>query len=46
MIRGLGLIENISDIEHIVIGAENGVPIFVRQWPRSKSAMPFGSVRW
>ena len=31
VIRGLGLIENISDIEHIVIGAENGVPIFVRQ---------------
>ena len=31
VIRGLGLIENVSDIEHIVIGAENGVPIFVRQ---------------
>ena len=30
-VRGLGLIENISDIEHIVIGAENGVPLFVRQ---------------
>src|SRR4029453_9753791 len=31
VIRGLGLIENVTDIEHIVIGAENGVPIFVRQ---------------
>ena len=31
VLRGLGLIENLSDIEHIVIGAENGVPIFVRQ---------------
>src|SRR5213596_3164687 len=31
VIRGLGLIENVHDIEHIVIGAENGVPIFVRQ---------------
>jgi copper/silver efflux system protein len=31
VIRGLGLIENVSDVEHIVIGAENGVPIFVRQ---------------
>src|SRR3989441_2274844 len=31
VIRGLGLIENVHDIEHIVIGAENGVPIFVKQ---------------
>src|SRR5499433_1475110 len=31
VIRGLGLIENVHDIEHIVIGAENGVPIFIRQ---------------
>ena len=31
VVRGLGLIERISDIEQIVIGAENGVPIFVRQ---------------
>src|SRR5206468_3499593 len=30
VIRGLGLIENVHDIEHIVVGAENGVPIFVR----------------
>ena len=31
VVRGLGLIERVSDIEQIVIGAENGVPIFVRQ---------------
>ena len=31
VIRGLGLIERVSDIEQIVLGAENGVPIFVRQ---------------
>jgi Cu(I)/Ag(I) efflux system membrane protein CusA/SilA len=31
VIRGLGLIERPSDIEQIVVGAENGVPIFVRQ---------------
>src|SRR5262249_45209791 len=31
VIRGLGLIERTSDIEQIVIGADNGVPIFVRQ---------------
>jgi Cu(I)/Ag(I) efflux system membrane protein CusA/SilA len=31
VIRGLGLIENVHDIEQIVIGAENGIPIFVRQ---------------
>src|SRR5262245_28799458 len=31
VIRGLGLIERLSDIEQIVIGAENGIPVFVRQ---------------
>jgi Cu(I)/Ag(I) efflux system membrane protein CusA/SilA len=31
VIRGLGLIERLSDIEQIVIGTENGIPIFVRQ---------------
>src|SRR5712692_3134822 len=31
VVRGLGLIESIKDIEQIVVGAEGGVPIFVRQ---------------
>jgi copper/silver efflux system protein len=31
VIRGLGLIARLSDIEQIVIGAEDGIPIFVRQ---------------
>jgi Cu(I)/Ag(I) efflux system membrane protein CusA/SilA len=31
VVRGLGLIQGVTDIGHIVIGAENGVPIFVRQ---------------
>lgn len=31
VVRGLGLIERLSDIEQIVIGSENGVPIFVHQ---------------
>ncbi len=31
VIRGLGLVENVRDLEQIVVGAENGVPIFVRQ---------------
>ena len=31
VVRGLGLIERVSDIEQIVIGAEHGVPIFLRQ---------------
>ncbi len=31
VIRGLGLIEGVKDIERIVVGAEGGVPIFVRQ---------------
>src|SRR6266568_5625513 len=31
VIRGLGLIESARDLEQVVIGADNGVPIFVRQ---------------
>src|SRR5258705_5191413 len=31
VIRGLGLVERASDLEQVVIGADNGVPIFVRQ---------------
>src|SRR5437667_298433 len=31
VVRGLGLIENTKDIEQIVVGAEHGVPIYVRQ---------------
>ena len=31
VIRGLGLIEGVKDIEQVVVGAEGGVPIFVRQ---------------
>src|ERR671937_44256 len=31
VVRGLGLIENTRDLEDVVVGAENGVPIFVRQ---------------
>jgi Cu(I)/Ag(I) efflux system membrane protein CusA/SilA len=36
VVRGLGLIEGVSDIENIVIGAENGTPIFVRQVAEAK----------
>jgi copper/silver efflux system protein len=31
VVRGLGLIEKLADVEQIVVGAESGVPIFVRQ---------------
>jgi Cu(I)/Ag(I) efflux system membrane protein CusA/SilA len=31
VVRGLGLIEKVTDIETVVVGAENGVPIYVRQ---------------
>ena len=31
VVRGLGLIERVGDLEQVVIGAENGVPIFLRQ---------------
>ncbi|MGH7365526.1 MAG: efflux RND transporter permease subunit [Candidatus Rokuibacteriota bacterium] len=31
VIRGLGLVESPADLENTVIGAENGVPIYLRQ---------------
>jgi copper/silver efflux system protein len=31
VVRGLGLIESPRDLEQVVVGAENGIPIFVRQ---------------
>jgi copper/silver efflux system protein len=31
MVRGVGLIESVEDIEHIVIGASGGVPVYVEQ---------------
>src|SRR5437870_9124287 len=31
VVRGLGLIESVKDVEQVVVGAEHGVPIFVRQ---------------
>ncbi|MEP6961682.1 MAG: CusA/CzcA family heavy metal efflux RND transporter, partial [Acidobacteriota bacterium] len=30
IVRGLGLIQSVADIEHIVVGAKAGVPIYVR----------------
>jgi Cu(I)/Ag(I) efflux system membrane protein CusA/SilA len=34
MVRGLGLIESTHDIENIVVGAKNGVPIYVKDVAR------------
>ena len=31
VVRGLGLIERVADVEQIVVGAENGIPIYVSQ---------------
>ena len=31
VVRGLGLIESVADVERIVVAAENGVPIYVGQ---------------
>src|SRR5213596_982285 len=31
VVRGLGLIKNVRDVEDIVVGAEGGVPIFIKQ---------------
>lgn len=30
VVRGLGLVESVADVENIVIGANNGTPIYVR----------------
>lgn len=30
VVRGLGLVESVADVESIVIGADNGTPIYVR----------------
>ena len=30
VVRGLGLVESVTDVENIVIGADNGTPIYVR----------------
>src|SRR3982751_6057294 len=30
VVRGVGLIESVADVENIVIGAPNGIPIYVR----------------
>src|ERR687884_520768 len=31
VVRGIGLIESVTDVENIVIGAQNGTPIYVKQ---------------
>src|SRR2546425_3033399 len=31
VVRGLGLVESVKDLEQVVVGAENGVPVYVRQ---------------
>jgi copper/silver efflux system protein len=41
VIRGLGLIEGVQDIEQIVISAANGVPIFLRQVAEVKVGAAF-----
>ena len=47
VIRGLGLIERLSDIEQIVIGAENGVPDLRAPGRRGQeSGMPSGPAPW
>jgi Cu(I)/Ag(I) efflux system membrane protein CusA/SilA len=31
VVRGLGLVENVADLERVVVGVENGVPIYLKQ---------------
>jgi copper/silver efflux system protein len=30
VVRGIGLVESVADVENVVVGAENGTPIYVR----------------
>jgi Cu(I)/Ag(I) efflux system membrane protein CusA/SilA len=41
IVRGLGLIENTDDIEHVVIGAPRGTPVFVRDVATVKIVQAF-----
>ena len=31
IVRGVGLIQSVDDVKHIVVGASNGVPVYVEQ---------------
>jgi Cu/Ag efflux pump CusA len=46
VVRGLGLIEKVADLEQIVIGAENGVPIYIRQVADVKVGDAFRAPHW
>src|SRR5216110_660711 len=43
VVRGLGLIESVRDVEDIVVGTEGGVPIFVKQVAQVKVGDAFRS---
>ena len=45
IVRGVGLIESIGDLEQIVIAAPGGVPVYVRQVAKCTSATRSGSPR-
>src|SRR5437016_4833771 len=45
VVRGLGLIENTRDLEDVVVAAENGVPVFVRQVGTVKIGDAFRAAR-
>lgn len=36
IVRGIGLVESVADIENIVIGAENGTPVYVKNIAKVK----------
>lgn len=36
IVRGIGLVESVADIENIVIGAENGTPVYVKNVAKVK----------
>src|SRR5258705_5294795 len=41
VVRGIGLIESVSDVENIVIGAPNGTPLYVRNMAEVKLGNAF-----
>jgi Cu(I)/Ag(I) efflux system membrane protein CusA/SilA len=41
VVRGLGLIESIADVENIVVGARNGTPVYVKNIAEAKLGSAF-----
>ncbi len=46
IVRGIGLIRDVSDVERIVVTARGGTPVYVSNLGRSRSGPSFAAARW